>query len=111
LHTGLQRTFVSRDCPFFKVDVQFQAVGRSNRDGKGCVTLIEDGRDIILRISRPNLQFTVVDQLKDEFDVASLCPYRTERMGLLGVIEPGSCENQTGVVAKSLERETRKLRT
>jgi hypothetical protein len=23
LSTGLQRTFVSRDCPYFKVDVQF----------------------------------------------------------------------------------------
>lgn len=29
LSTGLQRTFVSRDCPYFKIDVEFQAVGRS----------------------------------------------------------------------------------
>jgi hypothetical protein len=28
LSTGLRRTFVSRDCPYFKVDVQFEAVGR-----------------------------------------------------------------------------------
>ena len=28
LSTGLQRTFVSRDCPYFKVDVEFKAVGR-----------------------------------------------------------------------------------
>ena len=27
LSTGLRRTFVSRDCPYFKVDVEFQAVG------------------------------------------------------------------------------------
>ena len=39
LSTGLQRTFVSRDFPFFRVDVEFQAVGGSNRDGNGRVTL------------------------------------------------------------------------
>jgi hypothetical protein len=61
LSTGLQRTFVSRDCPYFKVDVEFQAVGRPNRDGNGRVTLVEDGQDIILKISRPYLQFTIAD--------------------------------------------------
>ena len=44
LSTGLQRTFVSRDCPFFKVDVEFQAVGRSNRDGNGRLTLVGSQR-------------------------------------------------------------------
>jgi hypothetical protein len=61
LSTGLQRTFVSRDCPYFKVDVEFQAVGRPNRDGNGRVTLVEDSHDIILKISRPYLQFSIVD--------------------------------------------------
>jgi len=61
LYTGLQRTFVSRDCPFFKVDVEFQAVGRSNRDRNGRVTLVEGSQDIILKISRPYLQFSIVD--------------------------------------------------
>jgi hypothetical protein len=61
LSTGLRRTFVSRDCPYFKVDVEFQAVGRPNRDGNGRVTLVEDGQDIILKISRPYLQFTIAD--------------------------------------------------
>ena len=61
LSTGVQRTFVSRDCPYFKVDVEFQAVGRPNRDGNGRVTLVEDGPDIILKISRPYLQFTITD--------------------------------------------------
>ena len=61
LSTGLRRTFVSRDCPLFKVDVEFQAVGRPNRDGNGRVTLVEDGQDIILKISRPYLQFTIAD--------------------------------------------------
>ena len=44
ISTGLQRTFVSRDCLYFKVDVEFDAVGRPNRDRDGRVTLIEDGR-------------------------------------------------------------------
>jgi len=61
LSTGLQRTFVSRDCPCFKVDVEFQAVGRPDRDGNGRVTLVEDGRDLIHKISRPYLQFSIMD--------------------------------------------------
>jgi hypothetical protein len=35
LSTGLQRTFVSQDCPYFKVDVEFEAVGRPSRDATG----------------------------------------------------------------------------
>ena len=61
LSTGLQRTFVSRDCPYFKVDVEFQAVGRPARDGDGRVTLVEDGRDLILKISRPYLELSIMD--------------------------------------------------
>lgn len=61
LSTGLQRTFVSRDCPYFKVDVEFKAVGRRNRDREGRVTLVEDGRDVIVRISKPYLDFAVMD--------------------------------------------------
>jgi hypothetical protein len=61
LSTGLQRTFVSRDCLYFKIDVEFQTVGRPNRDGNGRVTLVENGQDIILKISRPYLQFTIAD--------------------------------------------------
>jgi hypothetical protein len=57
----LQRTFVSRDCPYFKVDVEFQAVGRPDRDGNGRVTLVEDGKDLIFKISRPYLQFSIMD--------------------------------------------------
>lgn len=61
ISTGLHRTYVSRDCPFFKVDVDFRAVGRPDRDGEGRVTLIEDRRDIIVKISRPYLQFRILD--------------------------------------------------
>ena len=61
LSTGLQRTFASQDCPYFKVDVTFNAIARPNRDADGRVTLVEDNRDIIAKISRPYLQFGVLD--------------------------------------------------
>jgi hypothetical protein len=57
----LQRTFVSRECPYFKVDIEFQAVGRPDRDEDGRVTTVEDNRDIILKISQPYLQFSIAD--------------------------------------------------
>jgi hypothetical protein len=61
LSTGLRRTFVSRDCPYFKVDVEFQAVGRQSRDESGRVTLVEGDEDVILKVSTPYLQFSIVD--------------------------------------------------
>ena len=61
LSTGLHRTFVSQDCAYFKVDVDFRAVGRPDRDSDGRVTLEEDARDIIVYVSRPYLQFSVAD--------------------------------------------------
>jgi len=59
--TGLHRTYVSRDCPYFKVDVAFKAVGRLERDADGRVTPVEGNQDIIVKISRPYLQFSIVD--------------------------------------------------
>jgi hypothetical protein len=61
LSTGLQRTFVSQDCPYFKVDVEFEAVGRSSRDANGRVTLAEGSQDLIVKISRPYLEFSIID--------------------------------------------------
>jgi hypothetical protein len=61
LSTGLHRTFVSRECPYFKVDVAFRAVGRPERDSGGRVTLEEASADVIVQISRPYLDFTVAD--------------------------------------------------
>jgi hypothetical protein len=61
LSTGLQGTYVSRDCPYFKVDVEFQAVGRPNRDEDGRVTLVEDEQDIIVKISPPYLANSIAD--------------------------------------------------
>ena len=59
--TALQRTFVSKQCPYFKVDVQFEAVGRSERDKDGRETSVEGEQDRIVSISEPYLQFMVTD--------------------------------------------------
>jgi hypothetical protein len=61
LSNGLRRTFVSRDCPYFKIDVEFQAVGRPARDVNGRMTGAEGDDDIILKLSTPYLQFSVGD--------------------------------------------------
>jgi hypothetical protein len=53
LSTALHRTFFSRDCIYFKVDVDFDAVGRPSRDENGRMTSVEDNRDNIVKISRP----------------------------------------------------------
>lgn len=61
LSSPLERTFVSRDCPYFKVHVEFQAVGRPTRDSEGRVTSVEGSQDIILKISQPFLQLMIFD--------------------------------------------------
>jgi len=48
-------------CKEDKVDVEFRAVGRADKDTDGRVTLVEDSRDIIVKISRPYLQFAIGD--------------------------------------------------
>lgn len=56
--SGLQRTFVSGVCPYFKVDVQFERSTQTQRDwGK----FDEDDKDIIVKISTPYLQFSYMD--------------------------------------------------
>jgi hypothetical protein len=61
LSTGLQRTYVYRDCLYFKVNVVFDAVGRPARDRDGRVTLVESTADTIKTISTPYLQFSVMN--------------------------------------------------
>jgi hypothetical protein len=61
LSDGLPRTYVSRECGYFKVDVEFEPVGRPARDKDGRVPVVEDNRDVIVRISRPFLQGSVAD--------------------------------------------------
>jgi hypothetical protein len=59
--TGLWRRYVYIGCPLFKVDVEFNAVGRPARDADGRVTLVESDRDIIKTVSKPYIEFTIVD--------------------------------------------------
>jgi hypothetical protein len=61
LSTGISRRYVYRKCPFIKVDVEFEPVGRPARDTDGKVTLDEDSRDVIKAISKPYLQWMIVD--------------------------------------------------
>ncbi len=61
LSTGLNRTYVYRQCPYIKVDVEFEAVGRPARDANGRVTLDEDNRDKIKSISKPYLEWSIMD--------------------------------------------------
>jgi len=61
LSTGLRRTFVSQDCPYFKVVVEFKAVAQPDRGNAGFVTSVEDNRDIIVSVSKPFLQFSITD--------------------------------------------------
>jgi hypothetical protein len=61
LSTGLNRTYVYRKCPYIKVDVEFKPVGRPARDKDGRVTLVEASGDVITKISRPYLEWSVLD--------------------------------------------------
>jgi hypothetical protein len=56
--SALQRTYVSRDCPFFKVDVTFRRAADVNaKPGR----LEELDSDLITAVSRPYLEFTIAD--------------------------------------------------
>jgi hypothetical protein len=61
LSVRLIRTFVSRDCPYFKVDVEFKAAARPDIDNTGFVTSVEDNRDIIVKVSKPYMQLSIAD--------------------------------------------------
>lgn len=61
LSTGLRRTYVYHKCPYIKVDVEFEAVGRLARDAEGRVTLEESDKDTIKSISKPYLEWSITD--------------------------------------------------
>ena len=61
LSTGLHRTYVYRKCPYIKVDVEFEAIGRPARNTEGRVTLNEDNKDKIKSISKPYLEWSIQD--------------------------------------------------
>jgi hypothetical protein len=61
LSTALQHTYVSQDCPLFKIDVKFRAVGRPELDSDGRESLVESNDDVITTLSRPYLAAPVMD--------------------------------------------------
>ncbi len=61
LSTPMYRTFVSRDCPYFKVDVVFEPVAQQSREAEGRQSAVERPDDKIAKISRPYLAFSVSD--------------------------------------------------
>ena len=61
IYTAKQRTFVSRDCPYFKITVEFRRANESNPEGKETDWLQELEDDVITRVSDPYLQFSIMD--------------------------------------------------
>jgi hypothetical protein len=61
LSTGLNRTFVSQDCPYFKIDVTFRRASTQASGEHGMDEFAEFGNDIIESVSRPYLQFSIMD--------------------------------------------------
>lgn len=61
LSTRLHRTYVSQDCLYFKVDVDFNATGIADGSAEDSVQLGEGSHDVITAISKPYLQFTIAD--------------------------------------------------
>ena len=61
LSTDLEHTYVSQDCPLFKVELKFHAIGRPERGSDGEVTLVESDDDIITALSGPYLASAVLD--------------------------------------------------
>ncbi len=61
LSNTLWRTYVYRTCPNVKVDVEFRVVGRPERDAEGRLIAGEDDSDVITKISRPYLAWTIAD--------------------------------------------------
>ncbi len=55
LSTALHRTFVYRGCPYIKVDVDFRL------SDSGQNVLVEKPTDIIVKISKPYLEWGIID--------------------------------------------------
>jgi hypothetical protein len=59
--SALSRTYVYKGCLYFKVDVEFRPVGRPVRDRGGRVALTEAKDDVIMKISKPYLDWSIMD--------------------------------------------------
>ena len=61
ISTAMRRTFVSRDCPYFKVNVTFRRAAESSGGSEHPDWLKEMDDDVITTISGPYLQFSIMD--------------------------------------------------
>jgi hypothetical protein len=61
ISTALWRTFVSRDCPLFKVDVTFHRAPGFDPNASRDQWMQERDDDLIDSVSRPYLQFSIMD--------------------------------------------------
>ena len=56
--TGLRETFVSQDCPYFKIDVEFKQVDI----GQGLMMSFDlPNQDVIVKVSKPYVQFAATN--------------------------------------------------
>lgn len=55
ISTRTWRRYVYRDCPYIKVDVEFEPVGEAKNK------LNEDPKDKIVKISKPFLEWSIMD--------------------------------------------------
>ena len=53
----LRSTFVSQDCPYIKIDVEFEPVVRPDLGHVVFGYSPEDNRDVIVKVSKPYVQF------------------------------------------------------
>jgi|GEM_PF-1055837 len=90
LSDGLRRTYASQDCPYFKVDLEFEAVGRQSYDNEGRVTLVADNRDVASRFR--NLTFNTPRWIKRNWPRVSV-PTSSGFRG--SVLNPKSSSNRT----------------
>jgi len=61
ISTAKRRTFVSRDCAYFQVDVEFRRAVNSGIDSSQSEFLEELDDDVITKISGPFLRFVTTD--------------------------------------------------
>ena len=60
ISTRTQRTYVSRECPYFKVDVEFKQAGPPGPNGAQ-LSFGESEADVIVKISRPYVGYGIAD--------------------------------------------------
>lgn len=56
-----RQTFVSWDCQYFKIDVEFESFGRRDTDRDGRSLIVESDHDRVIGVSRPYLGWLIVD--------------------------------------------------